>query len=219
MDDPDDMVGRGEDRRQRLRRAVPLAGALVGLLLLGAACTSRSASPGVADVNATSTTVGSSSSGTPAKAGPLAYSQCMRAHGVTDFPDPNSQGRIQIQTGPGGALDPSNPAFNAAQTACQSLQPKPSAAQQQKDQQAMLKFADCMRSHGIKDFPDPTTSSGISISAGPGSDLDPNNPAFQAAQTACQHYLPGGKTPGIRTQGPGGAGGSGGNATSGQVIG
>jgi hypothetical protein len=173
----------------------------------------------VADVNVTGTTAGSSSSGTPAKAGALAYSQCMRAHGVTDFPDPDSQGRIQIQAGPGSALDPNNPTFQSAQQACQSLQPKPSAGQQQQNQQALLKYSQCMRSHGIKDFPDPTTSGGISISAGPGSDLDPNNPTFQTAQTACQHYLPGGKASRVRTGGPGLSGGGGGKATSGQVSG
>jgi hypothetical protein len=51
-----------------------------------------------------------------------------------------------------------------------------------------------MRSHGITDFPDPQSTNGrvgFSIKAGPGSDLDPNDPQFQAAQKACQKFLPG----------------------------
>jgi hypothetical protein len=58
----------------------------------------------------------------------------------------------------------------------------------------LLQYSECMRSHGITDFPDPQSSNGrvgISIKAGPGSDLNPNNPQFQAAQKACQKFLPG----------------------------
>jgi hypothetical protein len=52
-----------------------------------------------------------------------------------------------------------------------------------------------MRSHGVSNFPDPTT---------PGSDkeflvgqipgIDPNSPAFESGHTACKHLLPGGGT-------------------------
>ena len=57
----------------------------------------------------------------------------------------------------------------------------------------MLAYSKCMRAHAIKDFPDPGFLHGrfgITISATPGSDLDPNNPQFQAAQRACQGDLP-----------------------------
>ena len=60
-------------------------------------------------------------------------------------------------------------------------------------------YARCMRSHGIPDFPDPTTSPGggvsIQINGGPGSDLDRNNPRFQAANEACHSLEPGGGQP------------------------
>jgi hypothetical protein len=45
-----------------------------------------------------------------------------------------------------------------------------------------------MRSHGIKDFPDPDSQGGIKITGGPGSDLNPNNPQFNSADQACQHF-------------------------------
>ena len=58
----------------------------------------------------------------------------------------------------------------------------------------LLAYARCMRSHGISDFPDPTTGGGISISqhGGPGSDLNRNNPTYEAAHQACRTLQPGG---------------------------
>ena len=56
-------------------------------------------------------------------------------------------------------------------------------------------YAICMRSHGIPDFPDPTTSPGggvsFQINGGPGSDLNHYNPSFMAADKACRGLLPG----------------------------
>ena len=46
------------------------------------------------------------------------FSQCMRQHGISDFPDPDSQGHMQIKVGPGSDLDPTKPQFKAAQKAC-----------------------------------------------------------------------------------------------------
>jgi hypothetical protein len=48
----------------------------------------------------------------------LAFSSCMRAHGLKDFPDP-SNGGLQIQSHPGSDLSPNNPTFQKAQQACQ----------------------------------------------------------------------------------------------------
>jgi hypothetical protein len=56
-----------------------------------------------------------------------------------------------------------------------------------------LRFATCMRSHGVSDFPDPITGSGghpgFSLQGGSSSDLNSNNPAFQRGVEACQHIL------------------------------
>jgi hypothetical protein len=58
-------------------------------------------------------------------------------------------------------------------------------------------YAQCMRSHRVSDFPDPTTPPGggvaFSIHGGPGSDLTRNNPTFKAANQACRNLLPGGQ--------------------------
>lgn len=52
----------------------------------------------------------------------LAFSACMRAHGVKDFPDP-SNGGLRLTAHPGSDLDPANPTFKNAQTACQKYMP------------------------------------------------------------------------------------------------
>jgi hypothetical protein len=109
----------------------------------------------------------------------------MRDHGISDFPDPQPGGGIAIQARPGSDLDPDNPELKAADDACKSLLPQPSEEDQAQDFADMLAYAKCMREHGIPDFPDPKPGEGISISADQGSDLDPNNPQFQAANKAC----------------------------------
>jgi len=63
-----------------------------------------------------------------------------------------------------------------------------------------------MRAHGISDFPDPNSQGGIALSPQPGGDLEPNNPRFQAANQACQHYQPG-KGGSFSTNTGGGSGG------------
>ena len=100
----------------------------------------------------------------------LAYAQCMRSHGVANFPDPNGQGVIQ-----GSGINPGSASFQAADKDCRHLLPnggQPSPAQQAKALAQALKFSQCMRSHGISDFPDPQSQPGggirISIHAGPG---------------------------------------------------
>jgi hypothetical protein len=51
------------------------------------------------------------------------------------------------------------------------------------------KFAACMRSHGVPNFPAPNIGAGhISIAVNPGL---ANSPHFKSAQAACQHLIPG----------------------------
>ena len=120
----------------------------------------------------------------------LAYAQCMRSHGEPSFPDPTSQGGFKSPTGSHG------PAYQSAYTACKKLLPNGgdvNAAQQRKLMGTALKFAACMRAHGITNFPDPTMSNGtISIAIPQGSGIDTNSPQFLAAQQACRSLKPGG---------------------------
>ena len=91
--------------------------------------------------------------------------------------------------------------FHAAQRACAKYAPNggkaPSPDQQAKMVAQALKFSECMRAHGISDFPDPQVSSGaggVSIGIrsngkGQSSDLNPSSPQFQAAQKVCQPLM------------------------------
>jgi hypothetical protein len=147
---------------------------------------------------------GSGSASHPAagKASPLAYSRCMRQHGVTKFPDPDSNGQLRIAAGPGTGIDPESAVFKAAQQACKSLEPTPPAGQRKKMYGALLKFAQCMRKHGVAKFPDPQPDGSLRIEARKGDvTMDPNGSVFRNAQHACQHFMPGGGPGGVSTNG------------------
>jgi hypothetical protein len=145
---------------------------------------------------------GTTGAGAPSHSQMLALANCVRSHGVPNFPDPTGNGRggIQIQqsdrsgSGPSTAVDGvrvNGPAFQAAMQACHKYLPSggaPSAAKTAKIKAQALAMARCMRTHGVPDFPDPQFQSGpgggfgIRI-GGPG--IDPKSPAFQAAQKSC----------------------------------
>jgi hypothetical protein len=149
--------------------------AMAAVAVLAAACSSSTSS--------------SSTGGSANYQKVLAYSECMRAHGVTNFPDPNAQGNI-IQ-GP-GAQDASNSSvFRTADNTCHSLLPSGGStnggAKFQQRLQEDLKLAQCMRSHGVPTFPDPKVPSPGSLAWDfSGLNLDIKSPQFQAAERACQ---------------------------------
>jgi hypothetical protein len=169
-------------RRRHLRTGL-IVSALMVVIPLATACAGGSNGPGVAGRGSSNTP--SASPSADRRDAELAYAQCMRDHGVSDFPDPQPGGGIAIQTEHGSDLDPNNPQYKAADEACKSLLPQPSKERQEQVWEHMLRFAKCMREDGIADFPDPKPGEGIDISTNPGSDLDPNNPRFQAANKAC----------------------------------
>jgi hypothetical protein len=120
----------------------------------------------------------------------VAYAQCMRAHGAPRWPDPNSQG-VFISTLANRA-DFHAPA--SANRACQHLLPNGGVltpAEQQKLVSAGLKFAACMRAHGITGFPDSGRGPGVNAGQLQKLGIDPNSPQFQAANRACLKPIPG----------------------------
>jgi hypothetical protein len=170
---------------QSSRAAV--AAAMAGLALL-AAC---GASPSTASGGAAN----ASAAASPASA--VAYSQCMRSHGVPAYPDPNSNGDLpKITPGNESQLGVTDSRFSAAGKACQSLWPyqAPTQAQQRQELTNDLKFAQCMRSHGLPDFPDPTTSSGGRVEFVLSSRLgiNPRSPQVLAKARECESVLPAG---------------------------
>lgn len=177
--------GSGRRGESPLRRLGAQGAALAAVALLAAACGGG----------------GGSSSGAHSTAyqKELAYSECMRAHGVPNFPDPGSNGIIAIQGGraakgtSGRNQSVGGPQMTRADNACRHLLPNggvPSAAQQQQLRNQGLKFAECMRAHGISNFPDPPTGGGPTTIGGSGINIQ--SPQFQAANRACSKDLRGG---------------------------
>ncbi len=169
------------------RRIVALGalGALVAAAAVGlAACSGSSSSPG------SSASQGNASGGSPQLAKALKFSQCMRTHGITGYPDPRANGRqitISIHLTRGSDLNPHSPRFQAAQNACKSYMPSGNLTATQKvaANAKALSYSACMRSHGISSYPDPNGQGTIVVAAGGG--IDPTAPQFQNAQKACQH--------------------------------
>ncbi len=199
------------------RRGAPRLAALVGALALAlavAACGGDPKSGGVASLSGSgghTTTTTNAGTGQDPKKAALEFSKCMREHGI-NMPDPkfDSNGGITLGVKPGsGVPRPDDPKFKAAQAACQKYLPnggQPIGKPNPQQQQQALKFARCMRQHGI-DMPDPNPNGGgLMVGGGSGgrtTKAAPDDPKFKAAQQACQKYLPKG---GMVTNGSGGGG-------------
>jgi hypothetical protein len=146
----------------------------------------------------------------------LSLAKCFRAHGI-NVPDPTSGGG---PAGGGGGIFRSLRNYPQAQTtaarqACSQYFAKAfpqfnlTPAQRAQAQQQLVKFAECMRSHGVN-VPDPTfngngTGRGFGFQRAFGS-VDRNSPAFQSAMKACQSVRP--RFGGGRGGGAGGGGGA-----------
>jgi hypothetical protein len=158
-----------QDSRRRLWRSlVPAAAA--GMALLAAACSGGSSPP--------------SAAGPPDVQKALAYATCMRAHGAPGWPDPNTQGQFTKTAGGSAAFRAPASAYQA----CAHLLPDhgqiPPPVQHQVTLLA-LKFAGCMRIHGIPNFPDPV-GNGFEFARPAG--FNPQSPQAQAAEQACRKY-------------------------------
>ncbi len=131
--------------RRNLR---PLA-ALALVALVGAGCGSNAAS-GTGTAGSTGTSAGATKKATDQdKAVKLA--ECIRGHGVPHFPDPDAKGDFAF------GIDVSPAVWRKAVDACKDLAPPGafSGKRSPKQQSAALRFAECVRENGVKDFPDP----------------------------------------------------------------
>jgi hypothetical protein len=182
----------GENRRvregQARRAGLPML-LLVSASLMLAACGGSSGGSSTASNQA----VGGGGSDASHAAAPnrlVRFAQCMRANGVPNFPDPVN-GHLMLQAGPGN-LNPSSPAFQTASQACKSLAPSGTVGSAQSAQGSgkEVLFAQCMRSHGVPNFPDPKELPGGNFQLTLPNGVDPSAPQFQAAQQACQSLSP-----------------------------
>jgi hypothetical protein len=205
--------------------------AIVGSLVVAAAACGSSGSKAAGDNVASLSKNGSSSSNSSQKsssASPaefrkqlLAYAQCMRDNGVTNYPDPqfDANGNAQFNRSDRGSFADlrNSPNFDKAQTACESKRPdfgsqfQRTPAEQAAARKNLLKFAKCMRGKGV-DFPDPTFDANgrpqFNRDGAPGGAQGQNrdDPTFQAASQACRQAA-GGNAGGGPGGGFGGFGG------------
>jgi hypothetical protein len=178
------------------------AAAVLAVAALAWAAAACSGSPSAASPG------GSSNAAVAASSPAVGYSHCMRAHGVPNFPDPGSGG--SLPKGTAQQFGVSSAQLQAAELACQHVLPASgdllTAASLQQCylthvcppalvQQALSagrKFAQCMRSHGVPNWPDPTIEAGggppqfyIRVSR-------PPSPTVGAAIGACERLQPAG---------------------------
>jgi hypothetical protein len=141
--------------------------AMAALALLAGAC---SGGPSASSPNGAGAASTSAAGGVTSQL--VAYSQCIRSHGVPGYPDPTSG---ELPKGSAQQFGVSTTQLQAARVACQHLLPTAQSFQDQVQQcmqggncpQALVqqiltagrKFAECMRSHGVPNWPDPTIDS------------------------------------------------------------
>jgi hypothetical protein len=176
-----------------------LAGALVAVATLAAACGGGLHTAAVAHKSTTTATTDGPSAAQANTPNPgraqsrqaqlIAYATCMRSHGVTNYPDPSSSNGGAVPYGGSTGISPNSPTFQAAQQACQKYLPAGNnTSHQGKEETGLLKFAQCMRSHGVSNFPDPSAK-GLLIPQS----INTQSSTFQAASNACKSLMP---TPG-----------------------
>lgn len=87
------------------------------------------------------------------------FSECVRANGVSAFPDPDASGDLTVDgVVNGSSVDPDGAGWKQAIAACKDLQPPGFTGSKATPEQmsARLRFAQCVRANGVEDFPDPT---------------------------------------------------------------
>ena len=134
-----------------MNRELRLLVALAMIALVGAGCGSNAPSE-----TGTASSSGTASSGADkkltARDKAVKFAECIRAHGVSDFPDPNAKNQFEY----GVSVTPA--VWKRATTACKDLQPPGFTGHKRstQEQEGALAFARCIRENGVKDFPDPT---------------------------------------------------------------
>jgi hypothetical protein len=156
--------------------------AVLAAASLAAGCGSSSPSP--AGLSSAGTQSNQSHSLQPA----INFSDCMRAHGVADFPDPTSAPREFKQSL--NPSEPHSPAFRSAAAACQHLLPGggphgQSDTHSQAQIAAALAFARCIRTQGFPSFPDPSSTGDLSHQMLANAGIDLHQPAVVQAADAC----------------------------------
>jgi hypothetical protein len=174
-------------------RVVALACALVVGMAI-AACGSGGAATGSTSSPTAASPTGGSNARFEAR---LNLAKCMRTHGI-NVPDPSASGTLGdaavavLHNYPKGRIQSALSAcrqYVAAAFPALNLTPAQRAARTA----ALVRFAQCMRSHGVN-IPDPTTSGGGPLGGGfafrEAFRAQVQSPTFQAANQACASLRP-----------------------------
>lgn len=117
----------------------------------------------------------------------LKWQQCLKDQGL-DVEIGSADGRSTIKMSPGPNSDPEKD--KAAMEKCKQYAPgggdmgKADPAMEE----AMRKFAKCMRENGVPNFPDPNANGGMMFNKDSG--VDPESDSFKAAQQKCESLMP-----------------------------
>ena len=133
-------------------RQPPATVALIAIVALISACGSTAPA-----VTGTGSSGGINTAANAQKA--VKFAKCMRRNGVSRFPDPDAAGKLTIDAvANGSSLNTNTPAFEQAISACKDVEPAGfmGSKRSPQQQQAALRFAQCIRANDVKDFPDPT---------------------------------------------------------------
>jgi hypothetical protein len=128
-----------------MTRKLGLLAAMPVIALIGAGCGGNDSGGG----NTTAANQGKA----------VKFAECMREHGISQFPDPDASGNLTVDgVINGSSIDPDSPTWNNALDACKDLQPPgfTGTERSSSQQEAALRFAQCIRENGVPDFPDPS---------------------------------------------------------------
>jgi hypothetical protein len=137
---------------------VLVAAVVLVLGLVGAGCGGTSSSTGTSSTGTSSGDSVSTNNTASPHTKAVKFAECMRANGVSAFPDPDATGALTIDAVANrSSVDTDSAAFEQALSVCKDLQPPGFTGHERstKEQEAALEFAQCIRRHGVKDFPDP----------------------------------------------------------------
>ena len=181
-----------------MRRTLRPLAALAMLAVISAGCSNGSAdnssstgttsSTGTAKSSGSSSTAASHNSTATPREKAVKFSECMRENGYPDFPDPKASGEF-----PSFGISVSPAVWVKALRACKELQPPGSfsAHLSTKELSAALKFAQCVRAHGVKDFPDPVQGEPIiDTTKIPSANRPGGMSILNAATRQCTHFGP-----------------------------
>ena len=167
---------------------LPLAAAAIAAATVVAACGANSASSSSTGSEATAAQI------RHAERDAVSFADCMRSHGVSNFPDSPYQQKHLLSSSSAQA-----PSIQSAVAACSHLLPhggqSQSPARSHGQIAAMVAFARCLRSHGFANFPDPTSNGDVTHQMLATAGINLQQPALVQSADACV-----GVTHGVITQ-------------------